>query len=72
MTIQDNGVGISPEKLAELRLDMQSLESVSSTSIGLHNTALRMHLLFGENFRIDIQSTIDVGTSITLEFPILE
>lgn len=72
LTVSDNGLGIPPEKLKALVADLEDPENLPSSSIGLHNTALRMHLLFGTRFKIDIQSTVNEGTSVRLLFPIIE
>ena len=72
LTIADDGVGIPSEKLEQLKVELQNIEHTPSESIGLHNTILRMHLLFGSSFKADIQSTVNQGTMIRLIFPILE
>lgn len=72
LTVSDNGLGIPQEKLKALLTDLKDPDKLPSSSIGLHNTALRMHLLFGTRFKIDIQSTVNEGTSVHLQFPIIE
>lgn len=72
LSVNDNGVGIPPEKLKQLIADLEHPENLPSSSIGLHNTALRMHLLFGTRFKIDIQSAVNEGTSVQLHFPVIE
>lgn len=69
LTVSDNGIGISPDKLNQLLEDLRNIEESSTDHIGLHNVALRMHLLFGAQFHIKIESKEKVGTKISLLFP---
>lgn len=68
ISIEDNGIGIDPEKLKVLRTELLNTKSISSTSIGLKNVVYRMHLTYGETFLIDICSEPNKGTKITLSF----
>jgi len=72
LSVEDDGAGISPEKLQELQKELQEIEKIPEDSIGLHNTVLRMNLLFGSNFKITIHSEVSQGTLICLHFPALE
>ena len=69
ITISDNGIGIIPDTLKELRNSIKNITSIPSDSIGLHNVAFRMYLTYGEDFDIDIESHVGEGTCITLSFP---
>jgi two-component system LytT family sensor kinase len=57
--IEDNGVGISPERLAE----------VYGGGIGISNVHERLRLLYGDQFRMDIRSQEGQGTQIHIEIP---
>lgn len=57
--IEDNGVGISPERLAE----------VYGGGIGISNVHERLRLLYGDQFRMDIRSQEGHGTQIHIEIP---
>ena len=70
ITIQDNGIGMSHEKLEALRNKLKDLKSIPSDSIGLQNVAVRMHLTYGDAFTIHIDSKTGEGTSIMLSIPI--
>lgn len=72
LTVRDNGIGIPPEKLEELRAGILNTEESPSGSIGLQNVALRMRLLFGERFHMEIESALNEGTAIVLAFPFME
>jgi len=57
--IEDNGVGISPERLAE----------VYGGGIGISNIHERLRLLYGDQFKMDIRSEEGQGTQIHIEIP---
>jgi len=70
ITIRDNGVGMSYEKLQALQDNLKNVKSIPTDSIGLQNVALRMHLTYGGNSTIHINSILGVGTDIRLAIPI--
>src|SRR4029077_4625918 len=57
--IEDNGVGISSERLAE----------VYGGGIGISNVHERLRLLYGDQFKMDIRSEEGQGTQIHIEIP---
>jgi sensor histidine kinase YesM len=57
--VEDNGLGISEERLAE----------VYATGIGISNVHERLRLLYGDQFKMDIQSQAGQGTQIRIEIP---
>src|SRR5271154_6873032 len=57
--IEDNGVGISPERLVE----------VYGGGIGISNVHERLRLLYGDQFKMDIRSQEGQGTQIHIEIP---
>src|SRR5690348_8205034 len=57
--IYDNGMGISPERLAEIYHE----------GIGISNVRERLRLLYGDQFRMDIKSQEGLGTQIRIEIP---
>jgi len=76
ISIRDNGIGMSKEKLAELYSkiendrDTEERLSNSFSGIGVKNVFQRLKLVYGYRFDSDIQSEIGLGTTITLLFPI--
>ncbi|MCU6711571.1 sensor histidine kinase [Paenibacillus sp. J5C_2022] len=74
--VRDNGTGMAPEKLEELRdrceRETQPEEGPSNgfSGIGVKNVFQRLRLIYGEKFLSDIQSEPGVGTAIHLSFPI--
>ncbi|TXK84250.1 sensor histidine kinase [Paenibacillus sp. N3.4] len=78
IVLEDNGVGISPERLAELQnqLDANQLAEAkphrgmgNSGGIGLMNVHRRIQLVFGENYGLRIDSELGRGTRIYIRFP---
>ncbi|SDZ57075.1 two-component system, sensor histidine kinase YesM [Evansella caseinilytica] len=69
--IEDNGKGISEEKLAPLKQKLASGDS-SSKSIGLANVNQRIKLKYGQAYGVDIESTPDVQTVVTVRLPVIE
>ena len=57
--IEDNGVGISEEKMPHVYVE----------GIGLSNVRERLRVLYGTDFHLDIQSREGQGTRITIEVP---
>jgi len=57
--INDNGLGMSPERLLE----------VYGGGIGISNVHERLRLLYGDQFEMDIRSQPGEGTQIRIEIP---
>jgi two-component system LytT family sensor kinase len=57
--IEDNGVGISEEKMPHVYVE----------GIGLSNVRERLRVLYGEDFNLDIQSHEGQGTLIRIDVP---
>ena len=67
VSVQDNGAGMSPERLAEV-LSGAPQEAGASRGIGLENVLHRMRLMFGEG-HVTVSSHPGLGTTITLCVP---
>ncbi len=57
--VGDNGVGISPERR----------EQIFASGIGISNVLERLKVIYGNDFRIDIDSHPGRGTEIRIEIP---
>lgn len=66
LQVQDDGVGMSPERLEQLRRSMGSGERVG---FGLSTVEERLRLFFGEGYGLQIDSTEGCGTTITARIP---
>ncbi|WP_409341688.1 sensor histidine kinase [Paenibacillus sp. MBLB4367] len=81
MGVRDNGKGMSPERLEQLREQLRSLDadtllavseakSAVKTSYGLWNVKARLKLHYGSRAEMEIDSREDEGTTITIRIPI--
>ena len=71
--LSDDGSGISPETLSEIKVSLQSPSQIVSEEttahIGLENIYRRVQYLYHDNFSMDIQSTPGYGTTVSLSLP---
>ncbi|MHA6259254.1 LytS/YhcK type 5TM receptor domain-containing protein [Sporosarcina sp. CAU 1771] len=68
--VEDNGKGISPERMADLGL--MKMESETGTGVGLFNVNRRLMMTFGDQARLLFQSKENEGTVISFRIPKLE
>lgn len=66
LKVQDTGAGMSEEQLRELT---DKIRNEDTTSFGLVAAYKRLKLLYGDEFRFDIVSKADSGTSIKISIP---
>jgi LytS/YehU family sensor histidine kinase len=65
--ISDNGVGIPPEKLNFIM--KKTTNSASNTGLGIQNVNGRIEYYFGPEFGVKIESTPNVGTTVSIIIP---
>lgn len=65
--VRDNGIGISAEKLAELRSLLDN--GVDAKRIGINNVQQRIQSYYGPNYGLTISSVEREGTQVTLLIP---
>ncbi|HBF38188.1 MAG TPA: two-component sensor histidine kinase [Firmicutes bacterium] len=69
ISVRDNGPGIAPDRLAEIQESLQhSWGEIANHGIGLTNLNIRLKLMFGEEFQVNIRADQD-GTVIGFEVP---
>ncbi|MDH6672458.1 cache domain-containing sensor histidine kinase [Paenibacillus glucanolyticus] len=81
LSIQDDGAGMAPERLAELRKQLAdpvaAMEGHSeqgtgrSRSYGMLNVQARLRLTFGHKYGITLESTEGKGTRVIIAHPLL-
>lgn len=72
ITIQDNGVGINPEKIRHLRDHLEeSSNTLIEEHIGLKNVHEQIRYYFGNKYGITIDSILGEGTTVTVRIPAL-
>lgn len=71
LCVQDFGVGISQEKLMEIRAYLRDVdyERDSEGSIGIKNIQQRLFMFYGKDFELDITSEPGEGTLIKVPVP---
>lgn len=66
--IEDNGIGISKEKLDTIEKALKS-GSESQIGIGINNVHERLVLLFGDGYGLRIMSNLGQGTAVYIRIP---
>lgn len=73
ITICDNGVGMSQDKIADLlNVDIMDFSGRGLRGIGVKNVIQRFHLIYGKGFKVSIDSEENQYTRVLLELPIEE
>ena len=67
----DNGVGMSREKLNDVITHLDIPQPESDHGVGLYNINNRVHLYYGKEYGLTIQSRIGMGTLVTLTIPLI-
>lgn len=69
ITISDNGAGMDEKTLEELREKILHHNPEDTKSIGLYNINQRIHLYYGDDYYMSIDSSTEEGTIVTLKLP---
>lgn len=72
ITIRDNGKGIDPGKLAEIRERISDPLKHPSSSIGITNVNERLKIIFGNDYGLLIDSTVNEGTTVEMISPAIK
>mgnify|MGYP004652165643 FL=1 len=72
VSVKDNGVGMTEDKLAELIEYINAPLSSEWKHVGLRNVNWRLRLLYGDNYGLKIQSKVGVGTTCSAVMPKVE
>lgn len=67
LQVRDNGPGIPPDKLE--RLLSGDVKSDDGSGVGVKNVHERIRLHCGESYGLEIESKLEVGTTVTLWIP---
>jgi two-component system sensor histidine kinase YesM len=66
--LSDNGFGMLPEKLKELQDSLKDT-TTKAMGVGMRNIAQRIRLYYGSDSEMNIESTMDVGTTVHIRLP---
>jgi len=71
LEVEDDGIGFTPEKLAQLRdeLDDDSGDIKLESGFGIGNVNKRIRLYYGKPYGVSIRSEYNTGTCVTLIIP---
>lgn len=76
LTVEDNGIGIRPERLAELQKELElPVDSLAvkqddqEGGFGLQNVHQRIRLYFGQRYGVEIESVYREGSKISVRIP---
>lgn len=69
--VKDNGKGIEPELLKELRENLKGRRN-NTSHMGMYNVHRRIHLLYEGDYGLHLESELDKGTTIRLLIPMGE
>lgn len=69
ISVSDNGVGITPERLAQIRSMLKNREEFRSRNLGISNINSRYALLYGDKYKMTIQSVPNERTVFKIEIP---
>ena len=69
ISIEDNGVGMTAERIDELNHAMQSLYGISDAHVGMSNTNQRIKLIFGAEHGVWVEAGKTCGTCVHIRIP---
>ncbi|WP_309122769.1 histidine kinase [Paenibacillus sp.] len=70
VSVEDDGIGMSPETLRRLNETLQAPEELEHNRIGMRNVHVRLQLSFGPEHGLVIRSAVGEGTSIHFYIPL--
>lgn len=68
-SITDNGVGISPERLALIETQLENEQDMGE-NVGIQNVYYRLKLYYKDSFTFKISTEVNQGTTIKIHLPI--
>lgn len=70
ISVSDEGVGVSEEKIQAIMDGSIKLTDVSRNHIGVQNIIKRLSLLYGEQYRLSMKAREGGGTQVEVLFPV--
>ncbi len=69
ITVHDNGMGMTEERLNEVRDSLNHRGTDNHAIYGMYNVNERIHLSFGDAGGLDVDSVYGEGTTVTITLP---
>ena len=69
LIIEDNGIGISKDRLMQIRNEINNNKLDGKGIYGLYNVNERIRLNFGEEYGVSIESNYGEGTTVSIKLP---
>ncbi len=69
ITVIDDGIGMSEDKLKEIKENLNDTRKLNRSNIGLSNVNQRIKLLYGDDYGLTVESEEHKGTKVTIEIP---
>ena len=70
IAVEDNGRGMTPEKLAEIKAGLLRQREEEKESYGLYNVNERIRLRFGNQYGLSFYSEDHAGTKVEIYLPV--
>lgn len=64
--VKDNGAGIEKEKLDRLRKRLNSVMLLEGKQVGIYNVNLRIKIVYGDEYGVEIESNLNEGTKVVM------
>ena len=71
LMVSDDGIGIPPERLSQIRKRINEPEASDMGIYGLYNVNQRIRLRAGEGYGLQIDSRYEEGTVVTVRLPLV-
>ncbi|UVI29467.1 cache domain-containing sensor histidine kinase [Paenibacillus spongiae] len=68
--VTDDGAGIAPDKLAELKYILRGEQPKEESSFALRNINSQIKIAYGAQYGIEIESSYGEGTKVTMTIPL--
>ncbi len=69
LTVEDNGIGMSPEALTRLRQEISRACRDTESGFGLANVNERLRMNYGKQYGLSVESEENQGTRVTIRIP---
>ncbi|WNR43529.1 cache domain-containing sensor histidine kinase [Paenibacillus roseipurpureus] len=69
LIVEDNGVGMTDQRLVEVRARLRTPSAADDANIGLHNVLTRLQLYFQDDATLDIEHVQPQGLRVIIRIP---